>query len=67
MPAKEPSHSQGAQLGGNLLPGGAPEFKEDDIALAKWYAVQLQKLNVPVQLNHEVTAKEALDGGYDTG
>ena len=57
---------KGAQLGGNLLPGGAPEFKEDDIALAKWYAVQLQKLNVPVQLNHEVTAKEALDGGYDT-
>ena len=54
------------QLGGNLLPGGAPEFKEDDIALAKWYEVQLQKLNVPVHLNSEVMKNQVLAGNYDT-
>lgn len=54
------------QLGGNLLPGGAPEFKEDDIALAKWYEVQLQKLNVPVHLNSEVRKEQVLAGDYDT-
>lgn len=54
------------QLGGNLLPGGAPEFKEDDIALAKWYEVQLKKLGVPVTLNSKVTKEQVLSGDYDT-
>ena len=31
-------YEKGSRLGGNLLPGGAPEFKEDDLALARWYA-----------------------------
>ena len=30
---------KGNVLGGNLIPGGAPEFKEDDLALARWYQV----------------------------
>lgn len=38
-------------LGGNLIPGGAPEFKEDDIALVKWYEVTLKKLGVTVTFN----------------
>lgn len=38
-------------LGGNLIPGGAPDFKEDDIALAHWYEYELKELNVPVHLN----------------
>ncbi len=58
-------YEKGSRLGGNLLPGGAPEFKEDDIALARWYEVQLQKLNVPVRLKKEVTAEDVLNGGYD--
>lgn len=41
----------GTQLGGNLLPGGAPEFKEDDLALARWYAHELDELDVEVRLN----------------
>ena len=41
----------GAQLGGNLLPGGAPDFKEDDRALARWYAHELDALGVEVRLN----------------
>lgn len=52
-------------LGGNLIPGGAPDFKEDDRALAAWYSVELQKLGVPVHLNHAVTADEARDAAWD--
>lgn len=52
-------------LGGNLIPGGAPDFKEDDHALAHWYETQLNKLNVPVHLNCEVTKDHVLNGDYD--
>lgn len=52
-------------LGGNLLPGGAPEFKEDDIALAHWYATQMEKLGVPVHLNTEVDKETVKNGKYD--
>lgn len=41
----------GGQLGGNLIPGGAPEFKEDDWALAAWYGHELSELRVEVRLN----------------
>ena len=43
-------------LGGKLLAAGAPDFKEDDRALIQWYEHMLQKLDVPVDLNTEVTA-----------
>lgn len=52
-------------LGGNLIPGGAPSFKEDDHALAAWFGVELEKLGVPVHLGHAVTAKEARDTSWD--
>ena len=54
-----------SEIGGNLIPGGAPSFKEDDRALVKWYSNELERLNVPVHLNHEVTKEEVLEGGYD--
>lgn len=54
------------QLGGNLIPGGAPDFKEDDIALANWFTNQLKTLEVPVHLNTEVTKEMVLDSNYDT-
>lgn len=57
---------KGNQLGGNLIPGGRPDFKDDDIALAKWYGRQLELLNVPVHLNTEVTKEDILNGDYDT-
>ena len=56
---------KGSQLGGNLIPGGAPEFKEDDLALAAWYANELARLQVPVHLGHEVTKEEVLAGDWD--
>jgi 2-enoate reductase len=42
------------QLGGKLIPGGAPRFKEDDIALAKWYTLELKDLGVDIRFNIEV-------------
>ncbi len=57
---------KGARLGGNLLPGGAPDFKEDDTALADWYTHALEKLNVPVHLEHTVTAEEIRKADADT-
>lgn len=53
------------QLGGNLMPGGAPDFKEDDHALAKWYEIQLKKLGVPVHLNTEVKKEDVSAAEYD--
>jgi 2-enoate reductase len=41
-------------LGGNLIPGGIPDFKEDDHLLATWYEGELKDLKVDVQLNTEV-------------
>ncbi|MBE0529458.1 MAG: FAD-dependent oxidoreductase [Rhodospirillales bacterium] len=43
------------RLGGNLIPGGAPDFKEDDLALADWYIQELAELDVKVSYLTEVT------------
>ena len=48
----------GKKLGGNLLPGSAPSFKEDDLALAKWYADELDRLGVEVHFSSKMTANE---------
>ncbi|MDU2063288.1 MAG: FAD-dependent oxidoreductase [Sporomusaceae bacterium] len=44
-----------SRLGGNLIPGGAPDFKEDDHALVAWYEHTLNKLGVEIHLNTEMT------------
>ena len=56
---------KGDRLGGNLIPGGAPDFKEDDLALAHWYEVQLQTLKVPVHFHACVDREMVLAGNYD--
>ena len=56
---------KGDRLGGNLIPGGAPDFKEDDLALAHWYEVQLQTLKVPVHFHTCVDRDMVLAGNYD--
>ena len=43
------------RLGGVVVPGGVPEFKEDDHALIRWYKRELHELKVPVTFNTEVT------------
>lgn len=52
-------------LGGNIIPGGAPDFKEDDHALAAWYEATLKELGVEIKLNTIVDKDMVLSGGYD--
>lgn len=59
-------YEKGSRLGGNLIPGGAPDFKEDDIALADWYTNELNRLGVHVHLNTELNEKEIKAMDYDT-
>lgn len=56
---------KGDRLGGNLIPGGAPDFKEDDLALAHWYEVQLQNLKVPIHFHTCVDREMVMAGNYD--
>ena len=53
------------RLGGNLIPGGAPDFKEDDIKLAQWYQQELKDLKVHVHYNYEVTKENIVASGAD--
>ena len=53
------------RLGGNLLPGGAPAFKEDDLQLVKWYENEFERLRVPVYLNTRVTKEMVLGSDCD--
>lgn len=48
------------ELGGNLIPGGAPDFKEDDHALVAWYKQELEALAVDIRYNTEITAGMAM-------
>ncbi|WP_288208779.1 FAD-dependent oxidoreductase [uncultured Catenibacterium sp.] len=59
-------YEKGSRLGGNLIPGGAPDFKEDDIALADWYTNELNRLGVHVHLNTELNEEEIEAMDYDT-
>ena len=56
---------RGGRLGGNLLAAGVPSFKEDDLALVRWYEQELQRLEIPVHLNSPVDADLVRKGGYD--
>lgn len=48
------------RLGGVVVPGGVPDFKEDDHALLKWYERELRELKVPLVFNTEVTEEMIL-------
>jgi 2-enoate reductase len=50
-------YEKGGRLGGNLLAGGVPDFKEDDLTLVAWYEYTLKQLNVPVHYHFEVSAQ----------
>lgn len=52
------------QLGGNLRPASAPDFKEDERKLIQWYRRQLEQLAVPVHLNTPLTP-ETLPQDFD--
>lgn len=46
------------KLGGNLIPGSVPDFKENDRYLIKWYENQLKNQNVDIYLNNKITAEK---------
>jgi len=52
-------------LGGNLIPGGTPDFKEDDRALARWYEHELAELGVEIHFNHEMQVKDVISARAD--
>ena len=54
-------YEKGPALGGNIIPGGVPDFKAHDRKLIKWYEGQLDKLGVKTLLNTPAT-REAIDG-----
>jgi len=54
-----------SRLGGNLIPGGMPKFKEDDHLLADWYTNELSRLKVPVHLNKEVDKEFIIQSNAD--
>lgn len=58
-------HEKSGRLGGNLIAGGVPDFKEDDHLLAKWYATELAALQVDVQLNSPASKETVLASGAD--
>lgn len=53
------------RLGGNLIPGGAPSFKEDDLALVAWYEEELKRLNVEIHLNEKADKGTVSSKEYD--
>jgi 2-enoate reductase len=55
----------GDKLGGNLIPGGQPSFKQDDLKLIEWYEEQLRRLGVDVRLNTKVTKEMVEEGEWD--
>ena len=46
------------ELGGVFIAAAAPQFKEKDKMLIKWYKKQMKDLDIKIELNHEVTPDE---------
>lgn len=59
-------YEKSSALGGNLIPGGAPDFKEDDLALVDWYVHTLKELGVEVKYNTEATTEIVKNSNADT-
>ncbi len=54
------------QLGGSLVPGGVPDFKEDDRSLVAWYEKQLVSLGVDIRKSTKATKEMISDLKPDT-
>lgn len=53
------------KLGGHLLSGGAPDFKQDELLLVKWYEREMARLKVPIVYHKEAAAEDVLAYGAD--
>lgn len=47
-------YEKSGQLGGQLIPASAPSFKKRLADFCEWEKTQLRKLNVKIELNHEI-------------
>jgi 2-enoate reductase len=54
------------KLGGQVIAGAIPQFKEDEKRLLDWYKRELRDLKVSIQLNHEVSQEELSQASQDT-
>jgi 2-enoate reductase len=52
-------------LGGVVVAGGQPSFKDDDLDLVAWYEHELAQLEVEIHLGAEVTARTIDECGAD--
>ena len=50
-------HEKADHLGGVVVAGGQPSFKDDDLDLVAWYEHELAELEVEVHLGSEVSAQ----------
>ena len=53
-------HEKNDKFGGNIIPGGAPNFKKDDNNLVKWYEKTIKDLNVEIHMNSTLTQNDIL-------
>jgi 2-enoate reductase len=53
------------RLGGVVVAGGQPSFKDDDLHLIAWYAATLRDLNVEIHLGTPVTAEMIASADVD--
>lgn len=53
------------KLGGTIVAGGVPDFKEDDRALIKWYYNELKQNNVDTHFNTKVTEDLVNKSNFD--
>jgi 2-enoate reductase len=58
-------YERSGHLGGVVVPGGVPDFKEDDHALIRWYERELHDLKVGLSFNTEVTEEFVLKARPD--
>lgn len=50
-------YEAGSELGGNIIPGSVPDFKEDDHRLINYYKYKMKSLGINVHMNTRVTAE----------
>ncbi len=53
------------QLGGNLIPGGAPDFKDDDLRLVRWFELELADAGVEIFFHTKATPSMIRSSAYD--
>lgn len=58
-------YEKSGELGGNLIPAGIHDFKAEVAQLNEYFKNEMERLNIDVRLNTEVTPEELKDSGAD--